>query len=147
VLLGLLPGYYFCMASFAWWASFPGVTGLDPSDSMVLVGILCVLVSFSRIFVYLVGYFPPISTMGRVFTGRLIVPGYDVIFLAPLISVVTALALMAWMKDQGFGGGAVAASGMTVFFLIILNSGPSLSKWRLTGSHRLVPTARNVTRV
>ncbi len=95
--------------------------------------------ALARLQTYCLGYASPISLWGRIVTLRWIIPGHDQVYLAPL--AILALA----------GGGEVLVlefpallplsvpATVTAIFLCALNLGPSLARWRLTGSHRLVP--------
>jgi len=94
-------------------------------------------VALVRIAIYVVGFVPPITLLGRLATGRLIIPGYDVVFAAPL-----AVLLIAWvMVDGGASAGippliyGPAAAGVAVWLALALP--PRREVWQLTGHHRI----------
>jgi hypothetical protein len=104
----------------------------------VFFGILAV----GRLYTYANGHLPPISLGGRLRTGRLLIPRYDVVLAAPLAIVVFGI----------WGPAALAAAGLpdplllpvstfTVVF-ICLGAGPKLQDWRMTAPARLVKPAR-----
>jgi hypothetical protein len=92
-----------------------------------------------RIGTYCWGYAPPISLWGRIFTLRWIIPGYDYVFLAPLLAAgVTGAGISVqtlWKAPVEFAAPATLA----LLFIVTLTSAPTLDRWRLTGKHRLSP--------
>ncbi len=82
---------------------------------------------------------PPINLAGRMFTGRWIVPGYDQIFVAPLLSLAVMMlapfGVLCWELNQ-----AIAFPAAFAFALfILLTAGPSRRRWFLTGRFRVRP--------
>lgn len=93
---------------------------------------------FFRLLNYRRGYAPPINLAGRLATFRWIIPGYDQIFLGPVLALLgmgVGIPLAVWL-----GGGLREAIPLAIFFIALLGltSPPSLKRWRLTGQHRLV---------
>jgi len=132
--------------SFGWWAFVilqrigPQIANAQPQFwQPFLFGMLGLPLAIARIGIYCWGYASPISFWGRVFTLRWIVPGYDLVVLAPLATLGSAVA-----------GGELAYRFPAYISLIVpvtlilaglctFNLGPSLKRWRLTGNHRLSP--------
>ncbi len=82
-------------------------------------------------------YQPPISTWGRLRTGRLVLPGYDRAVVAPL--AVLALSALPFALDAAdLPLPVVAAVPTFAVVAIVLNAGPTLRNWQLTGHHRIV---------
>ena len=89
------------------------------------------------------GYFPPISLLGRLATGRLIIPGYDQALVAPLLlttivgltGTITAFNHELLPIDPIY----VVPIALTLTWWITVGMGPSLEVWRLTGNHRIAP--------
>jgi hypothetical protein len=124
---------------FVWWQlTLPGGNTLVFYLYFALV--ICIQ---SRVVAYLPGYMPPISLLGRIRTGRLIVPGYDQVFVAPLTAVIVPALMNAYrpagIPDDIFHPTAVAAG-----LLAILGMGPDLKVWRLTGNHRIAMGRRKL---
>jgi hypothetical protein len=93
-----------------------------------------------RVFAYIVvGYLPPISLRGRLATGRWIIPGYDQVFVAPLLAVLAGLILLWALPLVGVQLALAAAVALAVSLFLVLAVGPDLLTWRLTGHHRIVP--------
>jgi len=86
---------------------------------------------------YCFRYWPPISLLGRLWTGRLIIPGYDVVFVplvaAALCSSVVPRALLALGAPLSLAVALPAGVGVA----IVLGAPPSLTTWRHTGQHRM----------
>ncbi len=145
VLLALLPGYYIAVATFVRWSCLRNDMGVSEGNSAEsLAGslfCLFMIAAIIRLMRYSNGYGAPISLLGRLFTGRIIIPQYDVIFAAPLAALLAGFCIVTEMERRGFGSGPSAAVSITVFLLILLNGGPSLSKWRLTGAFRISHSA------
>ncbi len=83
------------------------------------------------------GLRPPITLGGRLMTGRPIIPGYDKIFPTPLLGLCLAAGI-GWV---GFRFGAPpeihGPIAMTAGLMILTLGGPSLKRWRLTGTHTI----------
>jgi len=119
-----------------WWLHVIRWVISEPYQPALLVP-LAVLVAFWRIVVYGGINHPPISLMGRIFTGRLIIPGYDKIFIAP-ICILLAGILLPFVLD--YYGVVTEWNFEICFFLIFFlafSLPPTLNKWRLTGAYRI----------
>ncbi|MEN6627875.1 MAG: ankyrin repeat domain-containing protein [Candidatus Sumerlaeia bacterium] len=114
------------------------------ADPLLLIcPIALVLCALFRLAVYATGNLPPISFWGRVLTGRWIVPAYDVIFVVPILSVAAMLFLPKLLTRCGVHAIWVYPLAVTISLAILLNLGPTLARWRLTGAHRIVPKNMN----
>lgn len=95
------------------------------------------IVAVVRIGIYCWGQLPPISVVGRLATFRWIIPGYDKVFVAPLV-----VLLLGW-----YGAYLLSRSGLEphygmpllsfMIFLVALTMPPSLDEWKFTGNHRI----------
>jgi hypothetical protein len=93
-----------------------------------------------RVGVYCSHRSSPINLWGRLWTLRWIIPSYDQVFIAPLLTPISLYAC-GWLTlrfelpyEIGFG------LAEAVMLLITLNLGPRLAVWHLTSRHRLKPT-------
>jgi hypothetical protein len=119
--------------------TFGGPGGV--SNALLFSAMGTVAMALGRIAIYLTGYAPPISLWARLVTLRWIIPGYDYVLLAPLVAIsflMTAGRLIARQQWEPNVFGSIAL-GCTVAMLFVL--GPSLSRWRLTGNHRITSAA------
>jgi hypothetical protein len=134
ILLSLLAG---------WWLYAVAALSSDPGVRLRIVllvhGPAVAFLVLGRLVAYCAGYAPPISFWGRLWTGRVIIPGYDKVFLAPL-----AVVLIGWLLPELFAAHGLEPEigvplSLSLALLAGLSIGPSLLNWRLTGRHRLVP--------
>jgi hypothetical protein len=109
-----------------------------------LVPMMFVALAFMRLARYRVGYAVPLSLLGRLRTGRMIIKGYDQIFAAPLLTVFTPLVALIVGQQMGWPTDAVVAGALAVSVAITFGMGPRLLEWRLTGNHRITPTAADM---
>jgi hypothetical protein len=92
----------------------------------------------ARMVIYCHGYVPPMSLLGRIAHGRLIIPGYDKVFVAPLLAVsvfISACLVPSW---TGISQTIALPIGVTTSWWILFGMGPGLDAWRLTGNHRVI---------
>jgi hypothetical protein len=129
-------------ALVGWW-TFAVVSLVPKAEDQQLVllfvlSLVALAVPGIRLGIYCDGYAAPISLLGRLATGRWLIPGYDQVFVAPLLAVAAGSTL----------GGAAILLGLdllvalpvviAVVLFLSLGLGPSLQVWRLTGNHRIV---------
>jgi hypothetical protein len=86
---------------------------------------------------------PPLSLLGRVARRRPIIPGYDKVFVAPLLALLVAVplgcvALAAAPILGGYGSETLLSAAVTLTWWILVGMGPGLEAWRLTGNCRIV---------
>jgi hypothetical protein len=127
----LVPWWYFVALSFI---KGPGKFEAAPH----IYFIVAIPLIAGRLLIYASGFAPPISFLGRIVTGRLLIPGYDQVFVAPLLALIVAIWLPKILIDQGFGFVEARAVSLVWVYFIILILGPSLKTWRLTGNHRIM---------
>jgi hypothetical protein len=124
-----------------WWM-FVILQHVDPRARIAgnfFLGFICQFAVGGRIGTYCWGYAPPINLWGRIFTLRWIIPRYDYVFIAPLLAIaVTAAGISVqplWHVPVEIG----APLTLALLFIVTLTSAPTLTRWRLTGNHRLAP--------
>jgi hypothetical protein len=134
ILISLLAG---------WWLY--AVASL-PSDPAVRLGIVYIvhlgavgLLAVGRLSMYCAGHKAPISLWGRLWKFRLIIPGYDEVFLAPVAVGLIGVLLPAVCAVHGLEPEMGVPLSLSVAMLAGFCIGPSLLNWHLTGLHRLVP--------
>lgn len=133
-----------------WWVWLGTRTALQ-IDSQVWVGalifclLLCIIVFFFRIVIYLSFAAPPLGILGRLATGRLIIPGFDRVLLAPLMAGAIGAWTMyraEWLVDHHASPALLFGAGMAVMLACALGIGPTLRNWALTGHYRARMGAR-----
>jgi hypothetical protein len=120
----------------------PRRAGDHPSDLLVLMPLVIILAAFCRLLAYMIGHLPPISLGGRLMTGRLLIPKYDVVFVAPLLAIVVMIVCPAWLPDLGLSFVAATAIGAGLAVAILAMVGPDRARWQLTAPARLVPVTK-----
>ena len=141
------PAIGWTLASLAGWWVFIGLSDLAPLFNGLLMQTIAVevpgifvLLSVMRFLKYCGRHWPPISLLGRLFTGRWIVPGYDYVLIAPLLTCALSYLLPRLLNNHLRLplSAALTASAATA---VLLNLGPTLKNWQLTGHHRMLPLA------
>jgi hypothetical protein len=97
-----------------------------------------VLCPLGRLYFYTSGYIFPISLWARIWTGRLIIAGYDQVFVGPICSFLVAPVSLALLQSWSvpLELSLPIATGLTVLAALI--APPTVQRWRLTGQHRIV---------
>jgi hypothetical protein len=83
--------------------------------------------------------FQPISLWGRFRTGRWVIPGFDRIFVAPVLIIATAVGAPRTLLDWGYNGPVAHAIGFGLAVAVALMVGPTATQWALTGKYRMLP--------
>jgi hypothetical protein len=104
------------------------------------------VLSAARVARYVVGHVPPLSVIGRLKTARLINMGYDKVFLAPALAVLTAVVMPRTLELVGVPTPLIAAATAVVMLGCAFGIGPSLREWHLTGQFRMKLSPQRETR-
>jgi hypothetical protein len=143
-LSSLLVGWWvFALTSHA--ATIANAT--DRHAVLFLSGLVAGIAAVVRVCVYCAGYWSPISFGGRLATGRLIIPGYDQVLVAPLLAMMAAGAIIFNFMVFDLNPLICLSTVPAVALFILLGMGPTLHAWRLTGNHRIVPGLQRPTGV
>jgi hypothetical protein len=128
----------------AWWVYAIAANPLSPDfrKLVLLLSLSGIPISMAIIRVgrYCKNYSSPINACGRLFTFRWIVPGYDRVFVAPLLAVVLAGMTGGLIQELNLEPLIVVPVSVACTTMILLGFGPSLQDWRLTGQHRISPS-------
>ena len=112
--------------------------GAEASIAWINIGaFFAAYMALGRLVVYCMKHHPPISLLGRLATGRLIIPGYDKVLVGPIAAVAVAWALPRVMVTLGTPAAVFVGAAISVALAIVFGMGPSLRDWHLTGEHRL----------
>ena len=131
-----------------WWAWV--IFSVAPSDlpepwrfaRLLYVGLASSAIVM-RLAMYVVPCLPPISLWGRIWTGRWIIPGYDMVFLTPLATLLMAVGVPTVLHQLHFPPVLVLTLSLLPFLLMAMLGPPRLGKWILTSPARLSAGARN----
>lgn len=130
-----------------WWFVLIDVTGSFGGKTVTGIGLpFGGALALGRIWTYCWGYVPPLSFWARILRFRWIIPGYDVVFVAPIL-MLSWVVMTIWMEQGGLNLDSLIAGPLQMSGLILIDAfcPPSLDSWRLTGNHRIVPaTSQNI---
>ena len=101
---------------------------------LLAFGSFCCLL---RLATYCAKHWTPISWVGRLLTGRWIIPGYDRALVAPLLALAVSYALPRLLIAWSVPLPTVAFLSVLAILSVTLGIGPTLSQWHLIGEHRL----------
>ena len=112
---------------------------VPPIDRELLsacVILMLLSIAMVRLCVYVIPYFPPLTVLGRLATGRLQLPRYDCALFAPLLLALGAL-LPRLLLQYGapFDFSIAIPIGISVFGAFALP--PSYKWWAFCGGHRI----------
>lgn len=119
-----------------WWMHVALQRAPAEAAGMIL-WVVVIPAAFARILIYVVGRGPPVSLGGRIQLLQPILPGYDRVFVAPLLGVLAALAIPWVLERLGLSPQIFNPVALWIALWAILALGPRLVEWRLTGRHRL----------
>jgi hypothetical protein len=123
---------------FGWWSyCIIKSSAMEAIPELILV--LAVVGAFIRVGVYGSGTTAPFNIWGRIATGRIIVPGFDRVFLTPLATVGVGILSVILVKRSGAWYPEAEAIAIAVIWYVLLGGGPTLRNWVLTGQLRLRP--------
>jgi hypothetical protein len=127
-----------------WWSycifCFMKASGADPMPGAVIL-FFAIIAALARLGVYAIGVSTPFNLWGRISAGRLVVPGYDKIFVTPL-AIIAAAIVGSIMINRSSGWNPLMDSiVIAVLWWILFGGGPTLRSWALTGQFRIRPPA------
>ena len=149
-----------CLALLIGWCELSLVWGLEPRTRPFILACFQMFLFFApagRMGAFMTGYQSPIDLWGRIRTGRLIIPGYDRIWIASIVAWTVAMPLHSMALEAGLSGSLSAQLGTTTYahlpaawqinlaplattlmLLALFLIGPGLRSWQLVGKHRIV---------
>ena len=126
VWLGLLTG---------WWAwCLFEASAADPSPGLLFF--LAVCAAGLRLILYCSNVAPLFNLWGRLTTGRLLLPGFDRVFVTPLVLVLIGIGGGMLIPYSGPWYPATEAVVLGLLCFGLLQGGPNLQTWLLTGQLR-----------
>jgi hypothetical protein len=137
-------------ALVGWWAFValqlawpPEVSGRREAQSLVIA--LGMALGLGRWLMYAAGYASPLSLRGRLATGRIVIPGYDKILVAPFCILLAAIAWPEVANRLSLGLPATVGIGYGMLLLLVAKLPPAFGEWKLTGHHHHRVFSRAVT--
>jgi len=132
------------LSGLAGWSAFAVLSHSQPKvfepATLVAMISLCAgaMYCVRQVFRHIWSHLPPIGLVGRLFTGRLLIPSYDVALLPVVYFFGTAgIARFLLDKNLAWSPQYVLPAALTVFLLLMNLACPDLERWRLTCQARL----------
>ncbi len=129
------PAAFGFSALFGWW-SFCLIECAQDGPPPEAIIVLTALIAFMRVGIYCSGVVTPFNIFGRFASGKLIIPGFDQVFLTPLVAVLVSLAGGIIIRHSGSWYPFVDAVVIGLICLVLFGGGPTRRKWVLTGDLR-----------
>ncbi|MBL7214776.1 MAG: hypothetical protein ISS71_03750 [Phycisphaerae bacterium] len=99
---------------------------------------------------YAIKYRPPISFLGRFRTGRLIIPGYDKVYIGPIVILLAGIFMPFLLKILAIPNHITYELSASICIFLAFACPPNFEKWHYTGHHRILkplsPPTRTVKR-
>lgn len=129
-------GAFLLSLLLTWWGHVIRWALGEPHTFGLLV-LLALFVAMFRTIAYVTIQRPPISLMGRIFTGHLIIPQYDKIYIAPISILLVGIALPLVLHSYGLSKVWNVEICCFLIFFLAFSLPPTLKDWRLTGAYRI----------
>ncbi len=130
------------LGGLAGWWSFCIIknSAADPMPELILL--FAIFAAFIRLGIYCIGVAAPVNVLGRIASGRFIIPGFDKVFLTPLAVILVAILGCIIIKRFGPWYPVTESCVIAAIGYVLFSGGPTLKNWALTGMHRLRPPTR-----
>lgn len=110
----------------------------NPDSMPVLNFVMIALIPFVRLILFgPIFHRPPISLRGRIATRQYLIPGYDRVFVAPIVAFAVGVALYFGCQWIGIARTIAGPVGLFAASMITLRMRPHYDEWILTGHYRL----------
>jgi hypothetical protein len=119
-------------------AAYPNRSSAKSIEFLVVMHTLvAVTLIAARLLAYCVPFFPPMSVLGRVATGQYVIPGYDKVFVAPIVAALIAYSLPKILMALGVSDivAIPVSTALTVWLVVLLPT--RWEDWCFTGHHRI----------
>ena len=109
------------------------------SDTTVAICLgVCIFAPGIRLMTYVFSYRSPIRFLARLATRQWFVPGYDSVYVTPLLALCAGVSCSMLLYGQPAEEAVYLSPGVvSLVIFICLSLGPSLRDWHLTGKHNL----------
>lgn len=135
----LLAGWVIFCSCFRIELLFNGLAGVQSQDAFLGFLFVCVVVAVIRLMTFVCLHRSPVGLWTRVRTGRLICPGFDVVFVVPLLILVSTAFFMMPPVINLLGVPLVIGIALPWSWFLAATGKPTYEKFHLTGNHRLDP--------
>jgi hypothetical protein len=131
-------------AIIGWWLlglcwPIAAIKGMGQADAAVWTFLFGFLAALFRYGIYCGSNRPPLALRGRIATGRLIIPRYDYVLIAPALTFATAIALPQLLRTLAVPPPLSLALSIGTVLALALAMPPSRRHWELTGAFHMLP--------
>jgi hypothetical protein len=131
--IGLLIGFAYFVAN-----AYATMFGGDLSELVIFYWLPIGMVTMIRLFIYLSGTATPISLVGRVMNREFVVVKWDNVLLTPVAAILVGRYAPALLLMLEVPRNLASSVSLALTIMILVNGGPTLRRWKLTGAMRLV---------
>jgi hypothetical protein len=137
---------FWLSALFGWW-SYCLIKAFDLESVSEAIIAFAAVAGCLRLVIYHASVLSSSSLWSRIFSGNLIVPGFDKMFLAPLAAVLISVAGGILIRRAGPYYACAESLVIALIWFVLFSGGPTRRNWILTGHHRFrQPARRNAQR-
>ncbi|NQZ71114.1 MAG: hypothetical protein HRT89_23960 [Lentisphaeria bacterium] len=122
--------YYYYMGNMFFTRNYPNVMAYKVPELPMFIMLIGSAIILCRMSIYF--GFPSMGIVGRIYHRQFIIPGYDKIFIAPIL----AMAVLIWFLFTD--NPLLNSLQIFIFFIILLIIPPSLRNWQLLGKRRRI---------
>lgn len=135
VIVGLVGWWVFALLSLESRLAPQELVFINSQTVLVFAALHCLI----TVLLYVGSYWPPISFLARITTGRWIIPSYDAALL-PLVyylGVLAVVVVLTTFHELRWSARYVAPVTLTTYLALVAIATPDLQKWRLTCKMRM----------
>jgi hypothetical protein len=104
-----------------------------PPEALLLIAGMAALI---RLAIYCSGLGPSFNLWSRLASGQIIIPGFDQVFVTPVLVVALAIAGGILIRHSGAWSSETTAALVALLNFVLLSGRPTMRQWLLTGQHR-----------
>jgi hypothetical protein len=132
----------FWLSALVGWWMFCALARLQPEPFPEFILLFGLSAAGMRLLIYCAAVVTPFNLWSRIATGRLVIPGFDRVFVTPAVAVLAATIGGMVVRRSGTWLLVAESAVVAVVCFVLLAGGPTLQNWLLTGQHRFRVPAR-----
>jgi hypothetical protein len=129
----------FLMSSLAGWWTYCVIKSSEMESLPELILVFALLSAVIRLAIYCSSIAPPFNVWGRIASGRIVLPGFDKVFLTPLAVVLIGVVGGMAIRRSGLWYAVTESCVIALLWFVLFTGGPTLRNWILTGQLRFRP--------
>ncbi|MGA2748793.1 MAG: hypothetical protein ABSG59_08455 [Verrucomicrobiota bacterium] len=129
----------FFISVLAGWWTYCIIKSSDMESLPGLVLTFALVAALLRLMIYCSSVAPPFNMWGRIASGRIVLTGFDKVFLTPLAVVLIGVVGGMIIRRSGSWYPAVESCVIALLLFVLFTGGPALRNWILTAQLRFRP--------